>query len=451
MTPLEKLLKELRERAARYKELRAKETLTDVEKEERKGLPDIIERLNLEFEEEKRAVALLASLDISIDEPPAGDDPETRSAATMADKPIYRSIGEQVQDVIVTGGGRIPGISDGEARKRLDANDKRSVEQMGTAASSLLHEVRTEAQSVKDSASGGGLVQTEFAFDLVERGFNNGAAVAQCTERMLSGPNNSVDIHGLDENSRKSGARYGGIQVFTKREMENYEATKANFAKITMKVDKITGLLYLSDEIMQDAAFLEGEISDLFPKAFAFKIQDLIFNGKGAGELLGIHNSKAMVTIAAESGQTAKTIKQENISNMKAAAMGQAQWWANRDIIPQLDTLYRVFDSQKVEPLFRQTSINNGTLDGIPITFIEQAETLGSQGDLVLADFSDYVILRKGNSIDRQESMSFKFDQGMKAIRWDLRIDGQSRLKTALTPYKGTNKTSSFVRLAVRS
>lgn len=440
----EKLLKELREKIARFKELRGKDSLTDEEKEERGVLPDIIEGLNADYAEEVRAEKLLDGLDISFEAPPGGDNPEGRGGATMVDKPIYRNLGEQVQDIIVTGGGAIPGVSASEARRRIDENDKRSIEIMGAPAA----ELRSDAQSVKDSASGGGLVQTEFAYEMVEKGFNNGIVAQKCTQRDLSAGANSIDMFGLDEDSRATGFRYGGIQVFTKREMEKYEPSKAKFAKITMKVDKLTGLLKLSDEIMQNAAFLEGEIGGLFPKAFGFKVQDLVFSGRGAGEMLGVHNSKAMLTIPKEDSQAAKTIVAENISKMKAAAAGNAEFYGNRDIIPELDGLYREYGDKAV-PLFKQTSINEGVLDGVPVTFVEQAETLGALGDLLLADFEEYVILRQGG-VKQAESLHFMFDQALKCIRWDLYLDGQSRWKSPLSPYKGTNKISPFVRLAAR-
>jgi len=432
---MEKLLKEIRAKLARLQELRAKTELTDAEKTERRELPGSIEGLNAQYEELKKEERLLEGLNTSIVTPPGGNEPHT--PGVIEDKPVYRSFGEQLQDICSIGGANLPGIEQRDAVKRLGEYEKREKELRSTAAVSNY-----------DSESGGVLVQSDFALDIVDKGFNNGAVVSKCSQRNLSSGANALDIYGIDEDSRAEGARYGGIRVFTKSEMEKYSPSKTRFAKIGMKVDKITGLLFLSDEIMQDAAFLEGEVKDLFPKAFAYKLQDLVLTGTGAGEPLGILNAPALLTVSKDSGQGAKTITTENISKMKVGAAGNAEWFANRDIIPQLEAL-QIGTGAAARMLFKQLTINTGQLDGIPITFIEQSETLGEKGDLVLADFGQYVLLRKGN-IKEFESLHFKFDQGLKAIRWDLRVDGQPRWKNPLSPAKGNNKISPFVALAKR-
>jgi HK97 family phage major capsid protein len=351
---------------------------------------------------------------------------------------VYRSFGEQLTDLICAERGTAGAT---EARERLAKNDKRTKD--------ILKDQRSSAQSVKTPEDGGGLVQTDYAFDIIDQGFNNGVIISKCAVRESSSQANAMTLFGLDEKTRANGVRYGGIQVYTKREEEQYDSSKAKFASIELRVNKITGLLYLTDEIIEDAGVLEGEVRGLFPKAMAFKVQDLLYRGRGNGEPVGILNSKALVSIAKETNQADKTINAANISKMKASCFGDAEWFANRDIIPQLDDLYRVYESSKVTPLFKQTSMTTGTLDGIPITFVEQAETLGAPGDLVLADWSQYVILRKGG-IKEAESLHFKFDTGLKAIKWTMRLDGMSRVKTPLTPYKGTNSTSPFVVLAAR-
>jgi len=445
--------KEIRAKFTRFKELRSKENLTAEEKTELQGLPDIIEERKLDYENEVAAEEFEAGMDDSLIDPPEGGDPEHRGRVVVEDKVVYRSLGQQLQDIVVIGGENITGISITEARKRNMENEKRtrSIIEKGYEP-----EFRSsDTVSVTDSASGGGLVQTDFAMELVDKGFNNGVIINKCASRTLTSGANSLEVHGIDENSRKDGARFGGIQVFSKREMDQYEASKSKFAMVSMKVDKITGLLKLSDEIIQDAGFLETEISGLFPKAFDFKLQNLILSsGRGDGEPESIMNSKAMITVPKTSGQAAGTITVENISAMKVAASGNAEWYGNRDIIPALEKLYRSFDAGSgvvnITPLFKQTGMNTGTLDGIPITFVEQCETLGTKGDLVLADFGEYLLLRKGG-LNKAESMHLYFDQGIKAIRWDIRMDGKSRWKSPLTPFKGGNKISPFVCLATRA
>ena len=69
-------------------------------------------------------------------------------------------------------------------------------------------------------------------------------------------------------------------------------------------------------------------------------LDDAIFEGNGAGQPLGIMNSPALVTVAAEVGQPANTILFENIVNMWSRAYGRSRpsmaWLINQDIEPQL-------------------------------------------------------------------------------------------------------------------
>ena len=100
--------------------------------------------------------------------------------------------------------------------------------------------------------------------------------------------------------------------------------------------------------------------------------------------------------------------------------------------------------------MFQQTSINSGILDGIPVTFVEQANTIGDAGDIMLCDWSSYVTATKGG-IKRNESIHLYFDYGQKVLRWTLRIDGQPRWKSYISAYKGSSTISPFVILATRS
>ncbi len=442
MNYLEKLKKELREKAKRFEELRAlqiKESLTDEQNMEKRDLFSVIkdlgEKIDTEIEERK----LLDDLNDPINDPPAGDDPNKGSGITTTEQPVYRSFGEQVTDIIALG---TPGASKVEARARLEKAEKQGDNEKRAAG---------VGQVLGVGSDGGAFVQTDFATDLFQKGFSNGSVLPKTQKRILSGNSNSVEIMGIDEDSRATGSRNGGVRVYTKAELEQYESSKAKFNSIEIKVDKITGLLFLSDEILEDAAFLEGEVSDLFVSEFDFKLQDLLFHGLGSGEPLGIMNCNALVTVPKKAAQAADTIVTENISNMKArVAGGSAEFYANRDTIPQLDALYRTIGSNNVTPLFKQTSIYAGILDGIPITFVEQAEMLGDKGDLCLIDWSQYVTATKGG-LKKAESIHLKFDYGQKAIRWTIRFDGQPRWRSPLTPYKGSKTTSPFVVLAERA
>lgn len=444
---LAELIAALAKKATRLKALVSQDALTDDEKTEKRTLFTECTDLKKDIKEAEEERDLLADLDVSyVSPPPAGQpgQPAAQTIAIVGEPPVYRNLAEQLVDVVALG--KNPNSTEG----RKAGEQLVKAEQRMYADGNLIPETRAagDGQTVGVPGDGGMFVQSDFALDLVTKGFNNSVIYPKTQKRVLSSGANAMTIYGIDEDSRVSGSRNGGVAVYTQAELEAYVASKAKFAKIELKINKLTGLLHLSDEIMEDAAFMAGEVGDLFQLEFAFKVQNLLYGGSGAGEFLGVMNSPCLVIVAKDSGQTAKTITATNISNMKSRVSGNAEFVGNKDIIPQLDTLYKGTGAAATA-LFKQTSATSGTLDGIPITFIEQCETLGSEGDLVLGDWGQYITATKGK-IKKAESIHLKFEYGQKTIRWTIRMDGQPRWKSALTPFKGSMTTSPFVTLAAR-
>lgn len=445
---LEEMRAALAQKALRLKELVGKDALTDEEKTEKRTLFTDCTGLKTDIEEAEEELRLLDDLDGSIVTPPPGKQPGHTRGQVISEPPIYRTFGEQLKDIVKVGNPSASGRRD--ARERLRKAEKRMVEDK-TMDTGLAREIRAagDGQVTNVASEGGHFVQTDFATEIIDRGFNNSAVLPKTQKRKLSGNSNSVEIYGIDETSRASGSRHGGVTVYTKAELEQYKESKAKFNGFEIKVNKLTGLLFLSEEVLEDASFLEGEVTDLFEKEFAFKTQDLLIRGSGVGEPLGVKNADCLVTVAKETSQGADSIVSANISKMKARVSGNAEFFGNRDIIPQLDTL-TIGEGASARALFKQTDANSGILSGIPITFIEQCDTVGDLGDLILADWGGYITVTKGG-LKKAESMHLKFDYGQKAIRWTMRFDGQPRWRSALTPYKGSATISPFIVLAART
>lgn len=164
-------------------------------------------------------------------------------------------------------------------------------------------------------------------------------------------------------------------------------------------------------------------------------------------------NSKCLVTVELETGQASASICYQNLVKMLAAmhpaGFKNSVWVAHQSCIPALLSLtiaigtggshYRVLDE------------SNGqfTLLTRPILFSEKLETLGTVGDIILADFSQYAVgLRKELQIDRSFHVHFQEDQ----TDWRIinRIDGQPLWNEPLTLEDGETQVSPFVCLAAR-
>jgi len=86
---------------------------------------------------------------------------------------------------------------------------------------------------------------------------------------------------------------------------------------------------------------------------------------------------------------------------------------------------------------------------GRPVIPVEYCATLGTPGDFILADFSQYVLGEKGG-IQTASSIHVRFINDEMTYRFVMRVDGQSLWKKPLTPKNGTNTYSPFVVLATR-
>lgn len=269
---------------------------------------------------------------------------------------------------------------------------------------------------------------------------------------------NTATWNAIQENSRVSGSRYGGITVGRVGEAGSPTASQAVFERIKLELKKLAALVYVTEEQMEDGPQLLTVINDLVPAAIRFDVEDEIFNSNGGAEMEGILNSPSLVTVSKETGQAAATILFENIVNMwarmYAPSRSSAVWFINQDVEPQLYTMSLAVGTGGVPvymPAGGASGSPFGTLFGRPVVPLEHCATLGTVGDIVLADMSQYLYATKGG-IKTAQSMHVKFVEGETALRFTLRNDGKSWWPSAMTPASGSGNTlSPFVALATRS
>jgi HK97 family phage major capsid protein len=144
--------------------------------------------------------------------------------------------------------------------------------------------------------------------------FETGILAARPRRIPISGNANATTINGFDETSRATGSRHGGVQVIWINEADTITATKPKFRQIELKLKKAAGLVYLTSEMMDDASVLESECKSAFVSEMGFAIDDVMINGTGGAEPLGILNAGSLVTVPKETGQKKETVIAESLS-----------------------------------------------------------------------------------------------------------------------------------------
>lgn len=319
--------------------------------------------------------------------------------------------------------------------------------------------VGAAAQGYNESvpSEGGWLVEKDVSNALLRRTFEVARIANRARRIPLSANSNGIKIPALKDDSRATGSRWGGIRAYWTPEAGDYTKSRAELRSMKLELKKLTGLMYATDEMMQDAPAMAAIMGQAFPDEFAFMLDDAMFEGVGTDQPLGFMKAGCKVTVPAEAGQTASSIVFENVTNMWARlpgrAMARAEWWINNDAMPQLQQLAMVIGTGGVPvylPPNGAAGSPYGTLFGRPVIPMEYCETIGTEGDIVLCDPSQYIMIDKGD-IQYATSIHVAFLTGEQAFRFTYRVDGQPMDDKPITPFKGTNKQSNFVTLATRA
>ena len=438
MTTATKDINDLRQdRAATVAELRKISDAVKAEKrdwtDEEKASWESLSQKAAELKGQIERAQQLADLEGDVDDYIPRDDPSDGNIPDADDKQTkFSSLGEQL---------RAAAMAEEPGRRYVDPRLLR-------AATGLSEGIPSD---------GGFLVQTDFASELLRRVYDFGAVAGRCRRIPISPTSNGLKFLGVDETSRASGSRWGGVQVYWTHEANQFTASAPNFKEMSLELEKLTGLYYATDELLNDTTALEALVTQAFSEEFAFKVDDEIIGGTGAGEPLGILNAAATVSIAKETGQLAATVVFENIIKMYARlwtrSMTSAVWFINQDVLPQLHSLVLPGGTSSTPAYLPPGGLSEspyGRLMGLPVIAIEQCKTLGTVGDIILADLSQYLIIDKG-PVDQAASIHLRFDYDETAFRFILRLNGQPLWDSALTPANGTNTVSPFITLATRA
>lgn len=443
-------LKELQNELVKLRD-KANEIEEKAKKEERQLTGDEYRELNeiLDHMDEVEAMARIEERKIKkfADLEKATEKPVTHEEGIRnEDNGGFKSFGEYLQAVIRAGMPRA-GLLAGKPCGVIDSRlyELQSIEE------------RQTGQAEVPPALGGFLVTTDQTEKILDRTYQTGVLAARCTRFTISRTANSISFPRLDETSRADGSRWGGIRVYWTEEAAQKTGVTTKFGKLNLNLHKLTGLIYLTDELLEDASALEAYVIDKFGDEFGFKIDDAIINGTGVGQPMGILSANCTVQVSKETGQTAATILAENIEKMYARmwapSIKNSIWLINQDCWPQIFQLHHAVGTGGVPVFVPAGGLSQspyGTLMGRPILPIEQCKTLGTVGDIYFVDLKHYYLAEKGG-IKSARSIHLKFDYDETVLRFVMRIDGQPSWSAALTPYQGSNTQSPFIKLATRS
>ena len=265
-----------------------------------------------------------------------------------------------------------------------------------------------------------------------------------------------------DVDATHVGSFFGGVTIYRPDEAGAKTASKPTYRQMTLTLHKLIGMVDVTDELLEDASVLalEQDLSYKFTAAINFTKDEDYIVGTGVGQALGLLSAITpggpVISVAARPAQPAATIIWENIidmwSRMHARSKANAVWMVNHGCFPQLATMNMAVGAGGA-PVYLPANGAAGrpysTLMGRPLIETEKCVALGTVGDIILADWSQYLTASKPGGIQSASSMHLYFNYDKTVFRFVLRYDGQPSWAIDLTPRNGPT-VSPFVVLATR-
>jgi len=300
-------------------------------------------------------------------------------------------------------------------------------------------------------SDGGFLVPVEYSEQIHDVSLENELVMPMASVQPMK--SNSKHIPAMEIGDHSSNL-YGGFIAYYKGEGATLTEADPTVRDMQLEAKKLTGFLKLSNELVSDMAGGSKKIVNICGKGLSWYRDKAFLKGSGAGEPLGILNAGCLKTISKEAGQAAATVVYENLTKMMAgmhpACFNRSVWVAHQSTIPQLLQITIAIGTGGSHVQAMNESNGKFTLLTRPVIFTEKTEPLGTKGDLLLADFSQYVVgLREEMRIDFSPHVYFTTDH--LAARLIERHDGQPLWNEELTLEDGSTTVSPFVTLEARS
>jgi len=295
-------------------------------------------------------------------------------------------------------------------------------------------------------ASGGFLVPTEYREELLM--WEPDASIVRQRATTIPMRRRAIRIPTLDQTTTTAGQPHwwGGVLAYWTEEATSKTESEPKFRQIELVAHKLVCYTEAGDELLADAAIsLEAFLSAAFSGVINWEEEDAFINGTGAGQPLGILN--AGVTIA-QTRAAANQINLQDCVRMYEQFQGRSPiWMASRNILSNLMLLNGPAANPSYVFMPSARDAMPAYLLGIPLFFSEHCPALGTTGDLILADWSKYLIGdRQAITVDSSKHYRFQYD--LTAWRAVKRVDGQPWLSAPLTYQDGTTQVSPFVVLS---
>ena len=320
-------------------------------------------------------------------------------------------------------------------------------------------------QRESQPSQGGFLVPTEFAARILDLALESEIVRPRCQIWPMA--SETLKVPALDDFVHTGGVLLGGVVAAWANEMDTLNLQNVKTRLVELHANKLAIMLNTSNELFDDAPDFSTMLDVKLRAAASFFLDASFLFGSGVGQPRGLAIDPALITVAIETAQTLANsggLLYPNVTKMYARLAPQCRnaktacWIVNSDLLPALLSMQLVVKSvdgtQNVggSATMAVTYRPDGTMQllGMPLFCSEKLPAVGTVGDVILADFSQYAVgIRKEIEI-RSAPLGPGFTNDSTWLRLITRLDGQGLWKAPLTPEHGQT-LSWCVTLAQRT
>jgi len=299
-------------------------------------------------------------------------------------------------------------------------------------------------------ADGGFAVPPDFRAEIISKVMAEDQLISRTDQSVSTG--NSITLP-IDTTSPWQTT--GGIQAYWDGEAQQINQSKPALEQVQVKLNKLTALVPVSDELLEDVPALDSYLRRKAPEKMNYKINAGIVKGTGVGQPLGIMNSPSLVTVADANGKSIQPVDIFKMwSRMYGPLRSSAVWLINQDVEPELFNMHiKVSNAAENDyvggvpvymPAGGLSASPYGTLMGRPVVPTEACNSLNTPGDILLVNLGQYMTVTKGGGIRTDTSVHLFFDYAVTAFRFIFRVAGRPMWDAAITPGSGSGNSLSW-------
>lgn len=327
---------------------------------------------------------------------------------------------------------------------RFNPNDQRLnfVESAGANADDLSAEMRMDSNT-----QGGFMVPPQLRTTLLSVPAQD-ALVRPRAQVIEAGdpPDAGVTFPALDQTGANPGNMYGGVEVKWIGEAEEKPETDAKLREITLAPHEVAGFTTITDKLLRNwrasSTFIEGLLRGAVTAA-----EDYAFlRGNGVTQPLGALNAGATFYV---NRAVANQVSYRDLVGMVARLLmrgGTSPVWS----MPQSALTQIALLKDDNNNFIWQANARDGfagMLLGYPVRWNNRAPGLGGKGDILLADWS-YYLIKDGSGPFVATSEHVKFTSNKTVIKIFWNVDGAPWLTAPIKEENGY-QVSPFVGLDV--